>query len=218
MILSTKKLSTLQKEVFENSGLEIIDYDAIKIELIDFKAPKKIENAIFSSKNAVTSFFSPHNIASSVFENAYCIGGKTKSLLAENGQKVIKMHQNASKLAHFLTNKVEKGPFYFFCGNLRRHEIPEALNEAKIGLFEVKTYQTELNPVFFEQNWDKILFFSPSGVRSFMEQNKIKNSTAICIGNTTASEAKKYTNNIIIADSATAEGVIEKAVNMTQTS
>lgn len=217
MILSTKKLSTLQKEVFLNSGLEIIDYDAIQIEFIDFEAPKKIKNAIFSSKNAVSSFFSAHNIASSVFENAYCIGEKTKALLEENGQKVIKMSPNASKLGQFITNLDDKGPFYFFCGNLRRQEIPEILNQTKIELFEVKNYITELKPVFFEQKWDKILFFSPSGVQSFVVKNNIENSTAICIGDTTASEVKKYTTNTIIANSATVEGVIEKAVKMIQT-
>ena len=216
MILSTKKLSTLQKEVFVNSGLEIIDYDAIQIEFIDFKAPKKIENAIFSSKNAVTSFFSAHNIGSCVFKNAFCIGEKTKSLLEENGQKVIKMSPNASKLAQFITNMGDKGPFYFFCGNLRRDEIPATLNHSKIALFEVKNYKTKLNSMFFDQKWDKILFFSPSGVQSFMAKNKIENSRAICIGTTTASEAKKYTNNIIIADSATVDSVIEKAVKMIQ--
>ena len=216
MILSTKRLSASQKQVFLKSGLEIIDYDAIQIQFIDFEAPKIIENAIFSSKNAVISFFSHHNIASCVFEKAFCIGGKTKALLEENGQKVTKMSQSASQLAQYIIKTNQNGSFYFFCGNLRRDEIPLSLNKAKIEYFEVKSYKTELKPMIFDQKWDKILFFSPSGVQSFMAQNNMGSSTAICIGETTASEVKKYTNNIIIADSATVESVIEKAVNMIQ--
>ena len=212
MILSTKKLSPIQKQRFINSGFKLIDYDAIQVELCDFKAPKKIENAIFTSKNAVQSFFSPHNLNFSIIENVFCVGAKTESLLIKNGQNVVKKSENASQLGDFLSKYEKYDAFYFFCGNLKREEIPNALKNAKKKAFEINTYKTDLKHVKFDQKWTKILFFSPSGVQSFVSENRIENSVAVCIGKTTASEAKKYTNNIVIADSAEVESVIDTAI------
>ena len=69
----------------------------------------------------------------------------------------------------------------------------------------------ELNLKKFESKFDGILFFSPSGVQSFTEQNRL-NSTAFCIGETTASKAKKHTHEIIIASKPSIENVIVKVV------
>ena len=41
-ILSTKKLSTIQKDQLLQEGLCLVDYDAIAITFLDFKAPKLI--------------------------------------------------------------------------------------------------------------------------------------------------------------------------------
>nr|MBX2828949.1 uroporphyrinogen-III synthase [Flavobacteriaceae bacterium] len=64
----------------------------------------------------------------------------------------------------------------------------------------------------FDQKWDGILFFSPSGIKSFLSENTMGNAIAICIGETTASEAKKYTRNVIVANATRIESVIAKAV------
>ena len=55
-ILSTKKLSTSQKQLFLNSGLSLVEYDAINTETTNFKLPSEnIKNAIFTSKNSVNA-------------------------------------------------------------------------------------------------------------------------------------------------------------------
>lgn len=64
----------------------------------------------------------------------------------------------------------------------------------------------------FAQKWDGILFFSPSGVESFVLENNLANSAVFCIGETTAAAAKKYTSSVIVANSTTVESVIAKAV------
>jgi uroporphyrinogen-III synthase len=56
---------------------------------------------------------------------------------------------------------------------------------------------------------DGILFFSPSGIKSYVLKNAITTETLFCIGNTTATEAKKHSTNIIIAKNQTIESVIE---------
>jgi len=216
-ILSTKRLPLLQKELLINAGVSLVEYNAILIEFLDFKISPRIESAIFTSQNAVKAFINKH---SSLEENrklkCYCVGDKTKALLEENGQKVIKKTRNASELAQFITKNCKNDSFLFFCGSKRKEELPKALKNAKIDFFEVKTYKTMLKTRAFNQEWDGILFFSPSGVESFAQKNNIKNSIAFCIGETTASEAKKYSDNIIVAHSTTVESVIAKAIKTIQ--
>ena len=52
-LLSTKILSSKNHKKISDSSIEINDYNAIKIENIDFNINQKIENAIFTSKNSV---------------------------------------------------------------------------------------------------------------------------------------------------------------------
>jgi uroporphyrinogen-III synthase len=194
-----------------------VEYNAIKIDFVPFKAPKTIANAIFTSQNAVIAVMGCELRVT----NCFCVGEKTKSLLEENGQKVIKMTEYASELADYLIKNHKNESFHFFCGNIRSDEIPSKLKENNFYLEEVEVYKTTLNPKKFERQFDAILFFSPSGVQSFIEGNTNINNEipafagktkAICIGTTTASEAKKYTKNVEISNITTVESVIAKAV------
>jgi len=91
-------------------------------------------------------------------------------------------------------------------------EIPKTLQQENINFQEIEVYKTSLNPQGFSQEFDGILFFSPSAVQSFTAKNKLTGITAYCIGNTTALEAQKHTNNIIIATKPTIENVIVQVV------
>ncbi len=220
-ILSTKRLSPSQKGLLLNAGVSLVEYNAITIEFVPFEVPKIIENAIFTSQNAVNAVMSYELGVKSCF----CVGEKTKSLLEEKGQKVVKNGEYASKLADFIVKNHKNEHFYFFCGNMRSDEIPSKLKENKVSFEEIEVYKTTLNPKKFERQFDAILFFSPSGVRSYYQGNPDLQGVvdegdllvglppfAICIGNTTASEAKKYTQNVVIANATTMESVIAKAV------
>ncbi len=218
-ILSTKKLSPSQKGLITNAGISLVEYNAIKIEFIPFEIPSTIENVIFTSQNAINAVMS-YELG---VMNCFCVGEKTKSLLEENGLKVIKMTQYASELANYLAKNQKNDSFHFFCGNIRSDEIPSKLKENNIFFEEIEVYKTTLNPKKFERQFDAILFFSPSGVKSFCEANRnekdeipvfVGMTKAICIGTTTASEAKKYTENVVIANATTVESVIAKAVKI----
>lgn len=214
IILSTKKLTASQKKKFQDVNISVVDYNAISIKLLDFEIPQSLENAIFTSQNAVKSFFRDKNRIIKKGFKSFCVGNKTKHLLEEYGQNVIKKTENASELAKFIVKRHKNDAFHYFCGNLRRDEIPSVLKNKKIALFEVKTYETVLKPLKFDQKGDGILFFSPSGVESFTLENEVGNSLAICIGKTTASEAKKHTNKVVISKNTTVESVIEEVVRV----
>lgn len=211
-LLATKTVSALQEKKLQEAGFAVVSYDAIHIEFLDFEMPDTIENVIFTSQNAVKSFLTKTSFQDIHVINCFCVGEKTKAFLEENGQKVLKMTNYASELADFIVKKHKKETFYFFCGNIRSDVLPSELKKAKIPLFEVKTYKTTLNVTRFDQKWNAILFFSPSGVRSFTSENDIGDSLCVCIGNTTASEAKKFTNNVIVSETTTIESVIETII------
>ena len=222
-ILTTKKLLENQRSLLLNAGLSFVEYDAIKIEFCPFEVPNHIENAIITSQNSVFSIRNkyPENKGITI-QNCFCVGEKTKLLLEDFGHKVVKMTEYASELSDYLVKNHQNDSFHFFCGNIRSEEIPSKLKENNISFEEIVIYKTTLNPKKFEREFDAILFFSPSGVRSYFEANRpnrfpkpVRSHTiSVCIGTTTASEAKKYSENVVISNSTTVESVIAKAVKI----
>jgi len=99
----------------------------------------------------------------------------------------------------------------FFCGNLRRNELPTILKENNVNYTEQIVYKTLYNEKRFDRTFDGILVFSPSGIQSFVSENQLHKSMAFCIGNTTASEVKKHTEAIVVANKPTVENVIVQA-------
>ncbi|MDR6299691.1 uroporphyrinogen-III synthase [Mesonia maritima] len=207
-VLTTKKLEKNQTELLLNANISIVEYNAIKIFFAqNLSLPKSVENAIITSKNAWKAI--QHN---TTIKNAFVVGSKTAKLLTDHNIQILEKAENAQELAEKIIEKHSEKSFTFFCGNKRRNELPQQLQQNNIKVEEIEVYKTELNPKKFQQEFDGILFFSPSAVQSFTKQNSMKSSTAFCIGKTTASEAKKHTNKIIIANQPTVENVIVQVV------
>lgn len=207
-VLSTKKLTEPQRSLLLQAGIGLVEYNAIAIEEVDFKADEKIENAIITSQNAVKAL-----IDNKVqIENCFCVGEKTKEQLEANSYQVEAMANYGKELAEIIVQEYADKKFTFFCGNLRRDELPELLTKNKVDFTEIEVYKTILKPKKFERSFDGVLFFSPSAVESFVKENSLKNTKAFCIGTTTAVEAEKYTNELIIATKPTIENVIVQVV------
>jgi uroporphyrinogen-III synthase len=90
--------------------------------------------------------------------------------------------------------------------------LPKALKEAGVKFNEIQVYETILTPQKIKTTPDAILFFSPSGVESYLKDNKIKKELCFCIGETTASALEKICKNIIVADQPSVENVIEDVI------
>ena len=206
-ILSTKKLSATQKELLNNFAVDELELIEISFNT-SIKLTNPIKNAVFTSKNAVIGIFSQFSSEELQFENVYCVGDKTAQFLAEKNVKVTVIAHSAEELAgEILLNKnIEE--VYFFCGNLRRNELPEILAENNIKVNEVEVYSTNFKPVKIKNTYSGILFFSPSSVKSYLLKNTDTQSVAFCIGNTTAAEAIDDFENVFVADEPTVENVI----------
>jgi len=212
-ILSTKILSPLQKEELKKGGFDLIEADFIKTENKPFEFKDLNESLIFTSQNAVHSVLSHPDSEQLKKKNVYCVGLKTKALLSDNGFNVVAYTGYASDLAEIITLIYRNESYTFFSGNLRKDTLPNALKDAGIQLNEIQVYDTSLQPQKIKTAVDAILFFSPSGVESYLKENTIKKEVCFCIGETTAEALSKTTKNIIVADQPTIEDVIEDVIH-----
>ncbi|MDR7369872.1 uroporphyrinogen-III synthase [Flavobacterium aquidurense] len=211
-ILSTKKLTSEQKQALTDANFDVIDADFIQTQNKSFELKDLNENLIFTSQNAVHSILSHTKAEELKSKNVFCVGLKTKILLSENGFNVVAYTGYASDLAEIITLIYRSESFTFFSGNLRRETLPKALKDADVKFNEIQVYDTSLTPQKIKTAVDAILFFSPSGVESYLKDNTIKKETCFCIGETTADALHKITKNIIIADQPTVEDVIEDVI------
>ncbi|MBP4138962.1 uroporphyrinogen-III synthase [Flavobacterium geliluteum] len=211
-ILSTKVLSGIQKQALQKANFEVIEADFITTENNAFEIKDLNDNLIFTSQNAVLSVLSNPKVEELKTKNVFCVGLKTKILLSENGFNVVAYTGYASDLAEIITLIYRNESYTFFSGNMRRETLPKALKEADIKLNEIQVYETTLTPQKIKTAVDAILFFSPSGVESYLKDNSIKKEKCFCIGETTAQALDKITKNISIADQPTVEDVIEDVI------
>lgn len=211
-ILSTKILLSNQKQILLDAGFQVIEADFIKTKNSDFDLNGINDNLIFTSQNAVQSVLLHPNSVALKTNNVFCVGIKTKALLEENGFTVAVYVDYASDLAEIITLIYSSESFTFFSGNLRKETLPKALKEAKVNFNEIQVYETTLTPQKIKAVVDAILFFSPSGVESYLKENTIKKELCFCIGETTASTLEKITRNIIVADQPSVENVIEDVI------
>lgn len=215
-VLSTRRLDKSQSLRIANAGIRLENYDAISIRFLETEIPPNFNKYVFTSKNGVKGYLKNRrpDQQDSGDITSYCVGEKTQLFLKENGLFVTKMAQNAEELGDFLANSGKTGSFLIFTGNRNRPELGDKLRENQIAFTEIQVYETDLNPKKFEDDFDCFLFFSPSGVRSFVAENELQKGLALCIGETTAGEARQFFSRVVTADKPTADAVIDKLIEI----
>ncbi|MBT8311330.1 MAG: uroporphyrinogen-III synthase [Flavobacteriaceae bacterium] len=215
-ILSTKILTESQKALLRPLDIALTEYQAISVSYLAFEPARKFDYYLITSQNAVRSLLAhikgcndPEFLLS---KNAFCVGKKTAALLEHIGVQVAHFEENAADLGHYLAKHHFRSSFLFLCGDMRREELPEILNDHGISYREVHVYETALNAVSFETDYDGYLFFSPSAVKSYQMKNPINSGMAYCIGPTTAAAAKNAGMSVRVADSPTVEAVLKMLV------
>ena len=212
-ILSTKVLLSYQKQVLTDVGFEVLESNFIEVETKIFELNGIKDNLIFTSQNAVRSFLThpkfEENKSDLQSKKVFCVGVKSKTILTDAGFEVIAYADYASDLTEIICLIYANGSYTFFSGNLRKETLPLALKNAGIEFNEIEVYETQLKPHKIKEAVDAILFFSPSGVESYLKDNPIKKEMCFCIGETTAEALEnKHIKNIIIAEHPSVENVI----------
>ena len=215
-ILSTKKLSKAFKKKLLDAKMELVEKNFIQTKSVSFETPQLTDFLIFTSKEAVKSVLKS-NVKNVHSISCLCVGSKTKSFLEKKGFKVIENANYAEDLIQVIDSKYKKNSFTFFCGNIRKNTIPNYFQDNKIAYNEIVVYETKQKPYKINTTFDGILFFSPSGVNSFLEKNILENKTCFCIGTTTAKALENNPEvsghkNIVIASQPTVENVITEVI------
>ena len=209
-IFSTKNLTDEQKQRF-NSDVTVGSADFIQIahnritKGMISPAPK---NVIITSKNAVEALTTNFSSEELNFENIYCVGRRTKRLIERRIGKVKQVEKNAKELAQHLKEYIDGTEVTYFCSDQRLDELPSILEEHLITVKEVVAYETKLATTKVPDTVEGVLFFSPTGVKSYMQSNDA-DGVAYCIGDTTATEAKRHFKDVRVAKIPTVESVIE---------
>ncbi|MEK8179085.1 uroporphyrinogen-III synthase [Flavobacterium buctense] len=211
-LLSTKKLSENQKQLLLSANFAIEEADFIDVVNKHFDIERINDFLIFTSQNAVESVLENNKITEIKTRKCFCVGEKTRALLEQNDFEVIVSSDYASELASIICNQYFKSSFTFFCGNLRRDILPDSLTLAGVIFEEIEVYETVLTPHKAADNLNGIMFFSPSGVQSFLKTNIIRDEICFCIGGTTAKSLRGITKKVQIANQPTIESTIIKSI------
>ena len=209
-IYSTKKLTNDQVAKFHDDVVAQSN-DSVKINpnrLTKSIIRNEIENVIITSQNAVEALLTNFSAVELQFKNIYCVGRKTKRIIEKRIGKVKHHATDAKALAEHMVEFMDGTEATFFCSNLRLDTIPDILEENNIKVNEVEAYETKFDAEKVEGDLDGVMFYSPSTVQSFLKQNKAK-GIAFCIGETTATEAKKYFEEVRVAKVPLVESVVE---------
>lgn len=211
-VYSTKTLTEDQKLLFNEKVVsDSSDFVKISINRIHPRVLKnEIENVIITSKNAVESLVTNYSAAELQFKNIYCVGRRTKKMIENRIGKVLHTEKNAKKLAEYLVDFIEGTEVTYFCSDVRLDDLPTILSENNITVNEVEAYATKLDSINLPETVEAVLFYSPSTVQSYKQENTVsENTIAFCIGETTAKEASKHFKDVRVAKVPTVESVIE---------
>jgi uroporphyrinogen-III synthase len=221
-ILCTRLLDQHFITKVEPYGIQITTLPFIEIQLrkdvsfiqeVKQLAQKKI-NAVFTSVNAVESV--SHQVKEEVDWKIFSIGGVTKDAVCKHfgDETLIASAKNASMLAKKITEKGNISDVTFFCGDQRLDDLPETLRANKINVQEIIAYHNLQTPHDVQEDYDGILFFSPTAVHSFFLMNTIRTNVVLfSIGKTTTATIQSYcSNEVITSEWPGAENLLDKAL------
>ncbi len=207
-ILSTTDLSdvVLETDLDEHFTIDSVNFIATKPN-ISCDALCKIRKvthekivAVFTSMNAVEAVGRINKTRNALWK-IYCLGAKTMDYVIQYFPNSIIQGTatNALELANVMIADGIKQEVYFFCGNIKRDDLPLTLSSAQIKLHEVVVYETHQLKQEIEKPYDAVLFFSPSAVESFFALNHLPAQTiTFAIGKTTAEAIRKCCDNQVV--------------------
>jgi uroporphyrinogen-III synthase len=206
-ILSTKPIGSELAGIAGDQNICIDEISFIKTEdIVSADLKKRIIElsdqdirAVFTSAKAVNSV--KKLLPAKPSWEIFCIGYKTKKDVGDvfGNENIVSFADNGEQLAEEVIKKPSSKRLVFFCGNQRREVLPEKLKKNGIELEELVVYKTIEKPQIISKHYDGILFFSPSGVRSFFSVNTANDTVKIfAIGATTAKEIKLFSKLPII--------------------
>jgi uroporphyrinogen-III synthase len=208
-VLSTRPLSGALIEVARSKGIAIdvmpfIATASVADEELLRPLKERRLTVVFTSANAVEA------VGGGGDWKVYCLSGATRRAAEEKfGEAaIVAVADSAAELAQKIVDDGVKA-VCFFCGDLRREELPAIFRRAGIGYKDIVVYTTTATPHKMEDDYDGILFFSPSAVESYLSMNAVPEGTVLfAIGRTTAAALKGY--NVVVSERPEAGALLDK--------
>lgn len=196
----SRNIEESSKEWLTQSQVGYLSQPLIDIQLLapDYSFFQKIAEQkkqwIVSSKWAVKWLMIHHQkIGLKLNDTVFCLSEKQANSLSEIASNVqLAEEKNTVSLSKLLQQKSKNELKIFLKGN-RSLQIPVE------GVMELDVYENSLLKPTVEKEFDAYLFFSPSGIESFIQGGNTipEYSTIIAIGETTAQKARTEFSNII---------------------
>ncbi len=208
-ILSTRPLA---QTILQQAAEEAISIDQISfIETENCYSQNDAKEILGFANMEIATIFTSMNAAEAVIDLLdargsqptwiiYTLAGITGKIVKDYfvESEIFSTARNSTQLAEEIVRNDEK-QVIFFCGDQRRDELPDMLSAHEIEMKEIVVYRTIEKPVKVETNYDGVLFFSPSAVKSFFSINKTEATTVLfAIGKTTAEELTLHSSNKIL--------------------
>lgn len=228
-ILSTKPLSQEQVQQAATHGIVVSEQAFIEVRPVLTAASEKRSLEIFAhggvvvftSPNAVKivaeMMTKPSNNAGGAGSSdgpeeqndvwnrrplaIYCVQGATREAVEKHFStaRIAGTAAHSKALAELVLQDNAIKSVAFFCGNIRRDELPDTLRSRGVEVEEIIVYETLETPVKLTQTYDGILFYSPSSVRSFFSGNTLPaHTTCFAIGHTTGAALQGATKNKVV--------------------
>jgi len=197
---------------FELSMMEVIKTQCLPFDInsIDWNETDAI---VFTNENAVSCFFDNED-SKNLLKGKVIIStaGKTAKVLTKKGFPPSITGKNAGEISEKIVNTGTIRSVLHICGNMVLDILKTRLEAEKIKYAALIVYQTiPIKNKKPDEKFDAILFFSPSGVESYLKYNDIENEFLCCIGDTTA---KAFGNrNVIVSQQPTPESMFETLAN-----
>ena len=207
-ILVTRPLSEAQLELASGLGLNPTIVPAIDITFREnwSSIQQTIDDTenpvfVFTSKNGVRAIgqFLEHGGTLPAKVPMYTVGQKTAEYLSDLGfSSNTPNEQDATGLARLIlqdsleSNLPSDTTMLHFCGNKRRDEFRQFLNDSDIKVRDMVVYKTELNKMDLpNKEFKAALFYSPSAVQAYRKSGGFQKQPLpelLAIGPTTAEE------------------------------
>jgi len=219
-IVSTRKIEADLKQMASEKNIIISDFDFLNYEYIqsqDIINLLSINTAplIFTSQHAVKAIIQliTKNNLQLKSKSCYTIEGVTENLALKNGFTILGSAKDSNQLANKIIEQ-KRDRLIFCCGNIRLNNLKDILIKNKIELLELEVYKKTLTPHKLDNNFDGIMFFSPSQIDSFLKTNSLSIDTpSFCIGSTTMEYLKsKQHFNCFTSKTQTVKSVLNFAI------
>jgi len=209
-IYSTKTLTTDQRLLFnENVIAESSDFVKISLNRIKPQVVRNpIDNVIIANKHSVEALLHNFSAAELQFKNIYCVGRRTKRLIEKRIGPVKHVEKSTKALAEYLVEYIDGIDITYFCGDSNEDELSTILSDNNIKVNKVEAYQIKYDAEKVEDSVKGVMFHSPLTIKSYLKEND-SDKIAFCIGETTATEAKKKFKDVRAAKLPTVESIID---------